>query len=259
MPADRVTCEHIRNWRAWGAPEPILALTAYDYPLARHLDEAGVDILHVGDSLGMIVLGLPDTTAVTLDDIAHHVKAVARARRRALLTADLPYRTYQTPEQALASARRLVECGADAVKLEGGGEILPQIQALVAAGIPVMGHLGLLPQHVLEEGGVYRKKGRTGEEVRILKQDALAVQEAGAFAIVLEAVVSSVAAEVTAMLAIPTIGIASGAGMTGQVRVAHDVLGLTPWFAFPHIKPLANLSADIRAAVLELKRQIKES
>ncbi|MDR1145253.1 MAG: 3-methyl-2-oxobutanoate hydroxymethyltransferase [Verrucomicrobiales bacterium] len=254
MSENRVTWEQIRQWR--GA-EPILALTAYDYPLARHLDEAGVDILHVGDSLGMVVLGYQDTTAVTLDDMIHHTRAVARARRRALLTADLPYRTYTTPAAAVASAGRLIDAGADAVKLEGGEEILPQLRAVLAAGIPVLGHLGLLPQQVREAGGVYRKKGKTGGEIQRLKKDALLLQEAGVFAVVLEAVVSEVAATVTAALTIPTIGIASGRGMTGQIRVAHDVLGLTPWFAFPHIKPLANLSAEIRAAVERLRQELR--
>jgi 3-methyl-2-oxobutanoate hydroxymethyltransferase len=253
MPANRVTWEEIKNWHN---DKPILALTAYDYPTARHLDEAGVDILHVGDSLGMVVLGYQDTTQVTIDDITHHTKAVARARQRALITADLPYRTYETSAMALDNAKRLLAAGADAVKLEGGEEVLPQIRSLLAAGIPVMGHLGLLPQHIQEDGGIYRKKGKTEKEIARLKKDALLVQEAGIFALVLEAVVNEIATEVTASLRIPTIGIASGKGMTGQIRVVHDVLGLTPWFTFPHVKPLANLAAETQAAVRQLKKQI---
>ncbi|MDR1191349.1 MAG: 3-methyl-2-oxobutanoate hydroxymethyltransferase [Verrucomicrobiales bacterium] len=253
MLENRVTWERIRDWRG---PEPLLALTAYDYPTARLLDEAGADILHVGDSLGMTVLGYADTTAVTLGDMAHHTRAVARARRRALVTADLPCRTYESPSAAVDNARVLLDAGADGVKLEGGEEILPQIRAVLAAGIPVLGHLGLLPQHIREEGGVYRKKGRTDAEVTRLLRDAALLQEAGVFAIVLEAVVGEVAAAVTKSLTVPTIGIASGAGMTGQIRVIHDVLGLTPWLAFPHVKPQVNLAAEIKTAVQKLRREI---
>ncbi|MDR2462318.1 MAG: 3-methyl-2-oxobutanoate hydroxymethyltransferase [Verrucomicrobiales bacterium] len=252
MPENRVTWEQIKNWRE---AEPIFALTAYDYPTARLLDEAGVDILHVGDSLGMTVLGCADTVDVTISDMAHHTKAVARARRRALVTADLPCQTYATPVDAVCNARLLVAAGTDAVKIEGGADIVPQIRALSAAGIPVMGHIGLLPQRIRDEGGIYRKKGRTDAEVQRLREDAVAVQEAGVFAIVLEAVVSEVAVELTRRLAVPTIGIASGAGMRGQIRVIHDVLGLTPWFDFPHVKPVVNLAAEIKDAVRQLKRQ----
>jgi 3-methyl-2-oxobutanoate hydroxymethyltransferase len=255
MSENRVTWQDIRDWHT---SQPILALTAYDYPTARHLDEAGVDILHVGDSLGMAILGYDDTTEVTLGDIIHHTKAVSRARRHALVTADLPYRTYETADQAVNNARRLIEAGADAVKLEGGEAILPQIRAVLAASIPVMGHLGLLPQHIKEEGGIYRKKGKTDDEVTRLHRDAQLIQDAGVFAIVLEAVVSDVATELTRQLKVPTIGIASGAGKTGQIRVIHDVLGLTPWFAFPHVKPLVNLAQEIQDAVRRLKQQIND-
>ncbi|WCJ58536.1 3-methyl-2-oxobutanoate hydroxymethyltransferase [Fontisphaera persica] len=222
-------------------------LTTYDYPMTRLLDEAGVPFLLVGDSLGMVVLGYPDTTQVTLDDMEHHVRACARARPRALLGADLPIGTYTTPEQAVASARRLQAAGAEYVKAEGGRAILPQVRAIVAAGIPFLGHLGMLPQHVREEGG-YHVKGRRPEEAAALVADARALQEAGAFAVVLELVTPPVAAEITRALAIPTIGIGSGPDCDGQILVIHDLVGLFPWFTPRFVKPQAQCGAAIRQA-----------
>jgi len=216
--------------------EPIAALTAYDFPMAKLLDAAGVPLLLVGDSLGMVVLGYPDTTHVTLDEMAHHVRAVARAKPRGLVVADLPFETYETPAQAVESAKRLVAAGAEAVKAEGGQAILPQLKAIRAAGIPFLGHLGMLPQHVLEEGG-YRIKGRDEAQREALLADAWALGQAGAFGIVLELVTPSVAAEITAAINIPTIGIGSGGDCDGQILVTTDLLGTSPDFIPKHVRP----------------------
>jgi len=235
--------------------EKIPALTAYDFPMAKLLDEAGVPLLLVGDSLGMVVLGYPDTTHVTMAEMEHHVRAAARARPRALLAADLPYRSYDTPETAVASARRLLAAGAEAVKAEGGRAILPQVKAIVAAGIPFFGHLGMLPQHVLEEGG-YKIKGRKDEEMAALLADATALAEAGAFAIVLELVLPSVAKEISQRIRIPTIGIGSGPDCDGQILVTNDLLGTFPWFTPKFVKPQLNAAEQMREAVLAWKQKI---
>ncbi|MEP6956062.1 MAG: 3-methyl-2-oxobutanoate hydroxymethyltransferase [Chthoniobacterales bacterium] len=228
--------------------EPITALTAYDYPTARLLDEAGLDIILVGDSLGMVVLGYEDTTEVTLAEMVHHTRAVARGVQRALLVADLPIHTYDTPEQAVASARQLVAAGAQAVKLEGGATHAPQIAAIVDAGIPLMAHIGMLPQSVRLEGG-YKLKGRTETETAALVRDGLAVEAAGAGAVVLEIVQAEAARQVTEALQIPTIGIASGENCDGQILVTHDLIGLFPWFVPKFVKPEADVAAEIRKAV----------
>lgn len=227
---------------------PISALTAYDYPTARLLDEAGVDVLLVGDSLGMVVLGFPDTTHVTLDHMLHHVAAVARAKPRALVVGDLPIHTYDTPAAALETARQLASAGADAVKLEGGLEVIDQIRAVIAAGIPVMGHLGMLPQRVLDEGG-YRKKGKTPEQSEAILAGAHALTDAGVCAIVLESVVPETARKVSAAIAAPTIGIGSG-GETcdGEIAVVTDLIGSFPWFVPPFAQPEADVASEIRLA-----------
>ena len=228
---------------------PIAALTAYDYPTARLLDECGVDVLLVGDSLGMVMLGFPDTTHVTLDHMCHHLAAVARARPKALVVGDLPIRSYETPAQAVATARLLVAAGAEAVKLEGGVCQADKVRAITGAGIPVMGHLGMLPQRVLEEGG-YHKKGRTPEQAEALHAGALALIEAGVFAIVLESVVPATARVLSASLAVPTIGIGCGDHTCdGEVAVVTDLLGSFPWFVPPFAKPEADLAGTIREAV----------
>ena len=227
MTVAKHTPEILRGWKRTG--RKIAALTAYDYPMARMLDESGVPLLLVGDSLGMVVLGYPDTTHVTMAHMEHHVAAVARAKTRALVAADLPYRAYETPEQAVANARRLVAAGAEAVKAEGGVEILPQVRAIVQSGIPFLGHLGMLPQHVLEEGG-YRIKGRDASQRLALLEGARALESAGAFGIVLELVTPPVAAELSAGLGIPTIGIGSGPDCDGQILVTPDLVGMFPWF-----------------------------
>lgn len=227
--------------------ERITALTAYDYPTARLLDESGLDIILVGDSLGMVVLGYEDTTEVTLPEMIHHTRAAARGVKRALLVGDLPIHTYEDAAQAVASARALAEAGAHAVKLEGGASHVPQIEAIIAAGIPVMGHIGMLPQSVREEGG-YKVKGRTQAEAEALLRDAVAVEKAGAFAVVLEIVAKETARQITSALAIPTIGIGSGSHCDGQILVTHDLIGLFPWFTPKFVSPEARVADEIRRA-----------
>jgi 3-methyl-2-oxobutanoate hydroxymethyltransferase len=227
--------------------EKITALTAYDYPTARLLDESGIDIILVGDSLGMVVLGYEDTTRVTLAEMLHHTRAVARAVKRALLVADFPIRTYETPEQAVATARELVAAGAQAVKLEGGVAHARRIEAIVQAGISVMAHIGMLPQSVREEGG-YKLKGRTQSEIEQLIQDAHAVEKAGAFAVVLEIVMADTAKQITEAIGIPTIGIGSGNDCDGQILVTHDLIGLFPWFTPKFVSPAARVADEIRQA-----------
>ena len=233
----------------------IAMLTAYDYPTARLLDEAGVDCLLVGDSLGMVVLGYPDTTLVTMEEMLHHTRAVARGTQRAPVVADLPIHSYDTPGQAVANARRLMEAGADAVKLEGGLSHAPQIAAITAAGIPLVAHIGMLPQSVREEGG-YKIKGKTPEAVQQLLADALAVEAAGACAVVVELVKPDAMLPITKALRIPTIGIGSGPDCDGQVLVIHDLAGLFPWFTPKFAKPLASAGADIRAAAAAYVAQV---
>jgi 3-methyl-2-oxobutanoate hydroxymethyltransferase len=230
--------------------ERIAALTAYDFPMARLLDEAGIPLLLVGDSLGMVVLGYPDTTHVTMQDMEHHVRAAARAKPRALLAADLPFGSYDTVDSALANAARLIAAGAEAIKAEGGRDILPQVQAIVASGIPFLGHLGMLPQHVLEEGG-YRVKGKNENEQKTLLTDAEALAQAGAFGIVLELVTPPVAKQLTQRVAIPTIGIGSGPDCDGQILVTPDLLGMLPWYNLKHVKPKLNAAEQMRVVVRE--------
>jgi 3-methyl-2-oxobutanoate hydroxymethyltransferase len=235
--------------------EKIAALTAYDYPMAKLLDEAGVPLLLVGDSLGMVALGYPDTTQVTMAEMEHHVRAAARAKPNALLGGDLPFKSYETVEAAVSNARRLVTAGAEYVKAEGGLEILPQVKAIIAAGIPFCGHLGMLPQHVREEGG-YHIKGRQDAEHQKLLNDARALADAGAFAIVLELVTPPVAKEISLNISIPTIGIGSGSDCDGQILVTHDLTGSFPWFTPRFVKPQANCAAEIKSAVTAWKNSI---
>ena len=227
--------------------EKITALTAYDYPTARLLDESGVDVILVGDSVGMVVLGYQDTTNVTLAEMLHHTRAVARGVKQALLVADMPIRTYETPDQAVETARKLIDAGAQAVKLEGGVNRAAQIEAITQTGIPFMAHIGMLPQTVREEGG-YRIKGRTQLEIGALLADARAVENAGAFSVVLEIVLAEVAKQITNAIDIPTIGIGSGEQCDGQILVTHDLIGLFPWFTPKFVSPEARVAEEIRRA-----------
>jgi len=227
--------------------EKITALTAYDYPTARLLDESGIDIILVGDSVGMVVLGYSDTTRVTLEEMLHHTRAVARGVKHALLVADMPIHTYDTPEQAVATAKQFVDVGAQALKLEGGANHIAEIEAITRAGIPFMAHIGMLPQSVREEGG-YKVKGRTQSEASALIADARAVEKAGAFSVVLEIVVADIAKQITNAVSIPTIGIGSGEHCDGQILVTHDLIGLFPWFTPKFVSPAARVAEDIRRA-----------
>ena len=243
-----MTRQKIQTIAACKGVRPVAELTAYDYPTARLLDEAGVDILLVGDSLGMMMLGLPDTTGVTLAHMLHHTEAVARAHTRALLVADMPIHTYETPEQAVETARALVGAGAEAVKLEGGVAKEAHIRAVVQAGIPVQAHIGLLPQKIHEDGG-YRMRGKTAEEAATLMADMQAVTRAGAFSVVIECTHSAVAAELTKACPVVTIGIGAGHGTCdGEVQVFHDLVGGFPWFVPRFAAPGAHIAADISRA-----------
>jgi 3-methyl-2-oxobutanoate hydroxymethyltransferase len=253
MTSTKVTVQAIREMKRAGKKIP--ALTVYDFPMTKLLDEAGVPLLLVGDSLGMVVLGYPDTTHVTLEEMEHHVRAAARAKPRALLAADLPYRSYETAEQAVANARRLVAAGAEAVKAEGGRRILEQVRAIVAAGIPYLGHVGMLPQHVLEEHG-YHIKGNKPEEREDLLADAQALAQAGAFGMVLELVAPQVAREITERVPIPTLGIGSGRDCDGQILVTHDLVGTFPWFTPRFVKPRLAAAQLMKAAVTDWMRSL---
>ena len=253
MSVSKITADDIRAMKARG--QRVAALTTCDYPTTRMLDECGVPLLLVGDSLGMVVLGYPDTTLVTMEEMEHHVRAASRAKPRGLLAADLPYRSYGSPAEAVLNSRRLVAAGAEAVKAEGGRAILPQVQAIVAAGIPFLGHLGMLPQSVREEGG-YHVKGRTDGERTALLADAAALEQAGAFALVLELVTPPVARELTAAVTIPTIGIGSGSDCDGQILVTHDLLGTFPWFTPKFVRPRLQAAEQMRAAVKEWMRML---
>lgn len=241
--------EKAQQLRARKGHAPISALTAYDYATARLLDEAGVDLLLVGDSLGMVVLGFPDTTHVTLDHMIHHTSAVARGAKNALVLGDLPINTYPDPETALTNARKLIDAGAEAVKLEGGLRQAEKVAAIVEAGIPVIGHLGMLPQRVKEEGG-YKKKGKTEDETRDILKGALALQEAGVSAIVLESVLPKASRLLTDTLDVPTIGIGCGRGnCDGEIAVITDVIGSYPWFVPPFATARADVAGEISKAV----------
>jgi 3-methyl-2-oxobutanoate hydroxymethyltransferase len=232
--------------------QKITCLTAYDYPTARLLDEAGVDILLVGDSVGMVVLGYDSTIPVTLDEMLHHVRAVRRGAKRALLVADMPYGTFHISiEESVRNAMRLIkEGGAEAVKVEGGERRLELISRLVEAEIPVMGHIGLTPQSFNVLGG-FHVQGRTAEAAEQLDRDARAVEAAGAFSVVLESVPRELGARITEKLRIPTIGIGAGPDCDGQVLVLHDLLGLTLGRSPKFARKYANLAGEISRAASE--------
>jgi 3-methyl-2-oxobutanoate hydroxymethyltransferase len=241
----------VRTYQAkHDAGEPITMVTAYDYPTAQLAQDSGIDSILVGDSLAMVVLGHDTTLSVTMDEMIHHAKAVRRGASTPLLVGDLPFMSYQVgPEDALRNAGRfLQEAGMDAVKLEGGRTVVPQVRAIVGAGIPVMGHVGLTPQSIHALGG-WRVQGRTPAAARELLADALALQAAGCFSIVLESVPERLATYVAQQLDIPTIGIGAGPNTSGQVLVIHDLLGLFDRFQPKFVKRYALLGADARAAL----------
>jgi 3-methyl-2-oxobutanoate hydroxymethyltransferase len=242
-----LTPSQIREKKKRG--EKIAVLTAYDYPTAKILDEEGVDMILVGDSLGMVLLGYDNTLPVTMEDMVYHAKAVSRGIRRSLAIADMPAGSFETPELALHNAGRFVkECGIGGVKIEGGSKIREQVRALTGAGIPVAGHLGMLPQSVGETGG-FKVRGKKPEEAEKILEDAAMLDALGVFALFLECVPGALGAEVSKRVSCPTIGIGAGPGTDGQVLVLHDLLGfrgnVTPKF----VRRYADLDGDIRKAV----------
>ncbi len=251
-----VTVPRLRAMKASG--EKITMVTAYDATFARMLDEAGVDALLVGDSLGMVVQGLDSTLPVTVDEMIYHCRAVSRGARRAHLVADMPFMSYQiSPEEALRNAGRfLSEGAAHAVKLEGGVAMANTIERIVTAGIPVLGHVGLTPQSVHAMGG-FRVQGKTASDAERVLADARAVAEAGAYAVVLEGIPSDLAAEISLALPIPTIGIGAGAACDGQVLVCYDLLGLTPTLRPKFVKRYAELFEEGKQAVARYCAEVK--
>ena len=253
----RVSIREIAELKARGQKIPMI--TAYDYTSARLADQAEIPLLLVGDSLGMVVLGYDSTIPVTMEDMLHHVKAVARGSQRAMVVADLPFMSYQVdPSQALSNAARLVqEGGAQSVKLEGGEKIASTVGRIVDAGIPVMGHIGLTPQSVHALGG-YRVQGRKQNEAAQLLKDAHALEQAGAFAVVLELIPAPLARLISERLSIPTIGIGAGYQCDGQVQVLHDILGLYTDFVPKHTKQYAFLAGTIGDALTQYAREVKD-
>jgi len=237
--------------------KPITMMTAYDYPTALFVDQSGIDSILVGDSLGMVVLGYENTLPVTMEDMLHHCKAVARGANKALLIGDMPFMSYQASvSEAVHNAGRfLQEAGMDAVKLEGGRERLDAVRAIVNAGIPVIGHIGLTPQSVNVLGG-FRIQGKTAKAAIRIYEDALLLQEAGCFSLVLESIPTQLAGRISADLEIPTIGIGAGAACDGQVLVLHDLLGLFDRFTPRFVKQYANLHPVILQALEEYKREV---
>jgi len=252
----RIAVHELRAMKERG--EKIAMLTAYDYPTAKILDAAGVPVILVGDSLGMVVLGYASTIPVTMEEMLHHTKAVVRGTERAIVVGDMPFMSYQTSvEDALRNAGRfLQEAGATAVKLEGGAPMAETVSRLVTVGIPVMGHLGLTPQSLHQLGG-YKVQGKTPAAAVKLLDDAVALQEAGVFAIVLEGIPAPLGKLVTEKLAVPTIGIGAGPHCDGQVQVIHDLLGLCTGFVPKHAKQYAHLSEEIRDAVARYIEEVK--
>lgn len=238
--------------------EVITMLTAYDYATALAVDLAGIDSILVGDSLGMVVLGYENTLPVTMDEMIHHCKAVARGANYALLTGDMPFMSYQASvEEAVRNAGRfLQESGMDSVKLEGGRERRAAVEAIVSAGIPVMGHIGLTPQSVHQFGG-FRAQGKSAEAAKRLFEDALILQEAGCFSIVLETIPTQLAKLMSEKLDIPTIGIGAGGGCDGQVLVTHDLLGLFDRFTPKFVKKYAHLHKEMAAAISAYKGDVE--
>ncbi|UFJ42747.1 3-methyl-2-oxobutanoate hydroxymethyltransferase [Brevibacillus humidisoli] len=251
-----VTTADLRKQKQEG--QPIAMITAYDYPSAKLADEAGVDVILVGDSLGMVVLGYESTIPVTMEDMLHHTKAVTRAAKHALVVADLPFLSYHgSVEEGVKNAGRLLQEGlAKAVKMEGGAEITPVVKRCVQAGIPVMGHIGLTPQSVYQLGG-YKVQGKDVEAAGRLLRDAQELEEAGAFALVLECVPTEVAAKIRESVAIPVIGIGAGAGCDGQVLVFHDILSYASQIKPKFVKRYADVGSQIQEAVSTYVYEVK--
>lgn len=252
----RLTIKDILNRKK--SREKITVLTAYDYLTARILDEAGLDMLLVGDSLGMVVLGYESTVPVTMRDMMHHVRAVSRGVKKALVVADMPFGSYDTPPQAVRNARRFMkEAGANAVKVEGGARIRRQVESLLAAGIPVMGHLGLTPQSASQLGG-YRVQGREAREARAILEDARLLDRLGVFSIVIECVPAVLGAKITKAVKCPTIGIGAGAKTDGQVLVTQDMLGFEGKVSPKFVRRYASLGQEVRKAARRYADDVKQ-
>jgi len=252
----RITINQIKDMKQKG--EKIAMLTAYDYSTAKIVDEVGIPLILVGDSLGMVVLGYESTIPVTMEDMLHHTRAVARGTKRAMVVGDMPFMTYHiSTSDALRNAARFIqEGGAQAVKLEGGITVAEKVERIVECGIPVMGHIGLTPQSIHQLGG-FRVQGKTPQAAARLLEDARALEEAGAFAIVLETVPAPLATVITREISIPTIGIGAGTGCDGQVQVINDILGSFTDFVPKHAKQYARLTDIIKNAVAEYYNEVK--
>jgi 3-methyl-2-oxobutanoate hydroxymethyltransferase len=253
---NKITISVIRDMKKKG--DKIAMLTAYDYPMAAVLDEVGIDIILVGDSLGNVVLGYESTIPVTMEDMIHHTKAVGRAVKRAMVIADMPFMSYQhSVEQAIFNAGRLLkEGGAHGVKLEGGREVAESVRRITVSGIPVMAHVGLTPQSVNQLGG-YKVQGREEAAALRILEDAKILEQAGAFSIVLESVPSKLAADITEALSIPTIGIGAGVQCDGQVLVVHDMLGMFEKFTPKFVKRYAELNKLMKEAVSQYAEEVR--
>ena len=235
----------------------LVVVTAYDALFTRIIEQAGIDVILVGDSLGVVVQGKPDTLSVTMDDMVYHTRLVAQSRQQALVIADMPFMSYQvSEEEAIHNAGRLIQAGAMAVKLEGGGAMVERVRALTTVGLPVMGHLGMTPQSVNRFGG-YKVQGRETTQADALLNDARALEAAGAFALVLEAMPASLAQSMTQAVSIPTIGIGAGPHCDGQVLVLYDLLGLFDEFVPKFVKPYAHLKADALQALRRFKEEVE--
>ena len=252
----RININQIKEMKQKG--EKITMLTAYDYSTAKIIDEAGIPLILVGDSLGMVVLGYESTIPVTMDDMLHHTKAVVRGTKQAMVIGDMPFMTYHIGvDDALKNAARFIqEGGAQAIKLEGGITVAEKVRRIVECGIPIMGHIGLTPQSIHQFGG-FKVQGKTPEAATRMLNDARALEEAGAFAIVLETVPAPLATLITQRVSIPTIGIGAGIGCDGQVQVINDILGSFTDFVPKHAKQYAKLADIIRAAVTEYRNEVK--
>ncbi len=256
MEREKVTIEKLRDKKKTSSR--ITMLTAYDYPMAKIVDAAGIDMTLVGDSLGMVVLGYDSTLPVTMDDMIRHTQAVRRGTEYSLLIGDMPYRSYETGESAVKNARRFMkECGTDAVKLEGGAESLEAAGAIVRDGIPVVGHLGLTPQSVEKLGG-FKVQGKTADAAKTIIDDARRLEDAGCFCIVLECIPSPVAKLITERLAIPTIGIGAGPDCNGQVLVINDMLGMFERFVPKFVKRYVRLAPQMLEAVKHYKTEVEK-
>jgi len=252
----RVTINQIKEMKPKG--EKIVMLTAYDYTTAKIVDQIGIPLILVGDSLGMVVLGYESTIPVTMEEMLHHTRAVVRGTRKAMVIGDMPFMSYQiSTEEALRNAARFIqEGGAQAVKLEGGVTVAEKVNKIVSCGIPVMGHIGLTPQSIYQLGG-FRVQGKTLEAARNLLKDAQALEKAGAFTIVLEAIPAQLATLITRKVNIPTIGIGAGTGCDGQVQVISDILGLFTDFVPKHAKQYAKLSDIMSNAITQYYNEVK--